>query len=412
MSIKNLIKSSLLSLKANKLRVFLTMIGIIIGISSVVVVLSIGDGLKAHVSESTGKVDANKVNLSFSPDNQDQPLSSIQPFTENDIYDLKHLDGIQKVERPKSEIPFGISTGLYGEVSLLGKQVLISLKAYDNDDTSMNFLGNKKSNKVVFGRYFQKSDVKNDVIVLTYDNAKKLFDDPKLAIGKAVEFNQTMFEVIGVLEKTDSLFDPNDDLVQQSSIDRINQLENKDNKDNITELDVFIYPQYNFDEVSENIKDLLNENHPNIGGTYEVFNSGDLTKVFSKIISSLTMFVTLITAISLFVGGIGVMNIMYVSVTERKREIGIRRAIGATPNAIMLQFLFEAMFVTLMGGLLGILTGFILSQIAGVFMPFKPILTIKTFIGSSFTSIIVGIIFGIIPAYKASRLDPIKAIYN
>lgn len=157
---------------------------------------------------------------------------------------------------------------------------------------------------------------------------------------------------------------------------------------------------------------MLQENHPEIHGTYDVFNPGSITEAFTKIISSITMFITLITAISLFVGGIGVMNIMYVSVTERKREIGIRRAIGATPNSIMLQFLFEAMFVTLIGGLLGILIGFVLSQIAGMFMPFKPVVTIKTFIGASATSVIVGIIFGIIPAYKASRLDPIKAIYN
>jgi len=124
------------------------------------------------------------------------------------------------------------------------------------------------------------------------------------------------------------------------------------------------------------------------------------------------MFITLITAISLFVGGIGVMNIMYVSVTERKREIGIRRAIGATPNSIMLQFLFEAVFVTLLGGLIGILVGFLLSQFAGLFMPFKPVITIKSFIGASSTSVVVGVVFGIIPAYNASKLDPIKAIYN
>ena len=101
MSIENLIKSSLLSLKANKLRVFLTMIGIIIGISSVVVVLSIGDGLKEQVSKTTGKVNANKVTVSFYSESPEADLSSVEPFIENDIYDLKHIDGVEKVEKPK-----------------------------------------------------------------------------------------------------------------------------------------------------------------------------------------------------------------------------------------------------------------------------------------------------------------------
>ena len=98
-----------------------------------------------------------------------------------------------------------------------------------------------------------------------------------------------------------------------------------------------------------------------------------MVKEMNAMISSITAFIALITAISLLVGGIGVMNIMYVSVTERRREIGIRRAIGATPNSIMIQFLFEAIFVTLIGGLIGILIGFVLSQLVGLFLPFSPI---------------------------------------
>lgn len=410
MSIKNLIKSSLLSIKANKLRVFLTMIGIIIGISSVVVVLSIGDGLKAEVSKTTGKVNANKVNVTFYPENFDEDISSIDPFIDNDIYDLKKVDGVEKVEKPKDDESFGFGEGVYGNVNFLDKNTTIKSEAYDGEST--NLFGSKKSDKVAYGRYFEKSDIKNDVIVLTYENAKKLFDDPKLAIGKVINLNGTMFEIIGVSEKSGSIFSPTDDLIQQTSIDRINDIRNKEKGNEITSLDIFISPGYDFDTVSENVKEALKSNHPDLPGTYEIFNPGSITEEFTKIISSITMFITLITAISLFVGGIGVMNIMYVSVTERKREIGIRRAIGATPNSIMLQFLFEAMFVTLLGGLVGILIGFILSQLAGMAMPFKPVVTIKTFIGASSTSVIVGIIFGIIPAYKASRLDPIKAIYN
>ena len=106
------------------------------------------------------------------------------------------------------------------------------------------------------------------------------------------------------------------------------------------------------------------------------------------------------------------MNIMYVSVSERKREIGIRRAIGAKPISILLQFLFEAIIVTGMGGIIGILFGYLFSKLVSNFLPFSAVLSVGSFIGATLTSVIVGIIFGIIPALKASKLDPIKAIYN
>lgn len=410
MSIKNLIKSALLSLKANKLRVFLTMIGIIIGISSVVVVLSIGEGLKVQVSKTTGETNTNKVNVTFYPTNFGEDISSIKPFDEEDLYNLEKIDGIEKVEKAKQEDMMGMGDGIYSEASFLGKTASINASAYDSENSGP--FPSKKTEDVLDGRYFEKSDIENDVIILTYENAKALFEEPKAAIGKAININGTMFEIIGVLEKAEGIFSLGGDLVQKSSIDRINNPENENQDENITSLDVYILPEHDFESVTEEVKSILEDAHPEIDGTYEVFSPGAITEAFTKIISSITMFITLITAISLFVGGIGVMNIMYVSVTERKREIGIRRAIGATPNSIMLQFLFEAVFVTLLGGLIGILVGFLLSQFAGLFMPFKPVTTIKSFIGASSTSIIVGIIFGMIPAYNASKLDPIKAIYN
>jgi putative ABC transport system permease protein len=321
------------------------------------------------------------------------------------------VDGVEKVEEPKAEEESNFGGLDFANVSFLDKTTRLIYGAYDDESSSL--FGAKKSDKVAYGRYFEKSDIKNDVIVLTHENAKKLFDDPKLSIGKVIKLNGTMFEIIGVLEeKQKSIFSYNQDFIQQASIDRVNDIINKEKGNKITSLDISISPGYDFDTVSENVKEALKKNHPDVPGEYEINNPGAQMEEFNSMVSSITMFITLITAISLFVGGIGVMNIMYVSVTERKREIGIRRAIGATPNSIMLQFLFEAMFVTLLGGLVGILIGFILSQLVGMAMPFKPVVTIKTFIGASSTSIIVGIIFGIIPAYKASRLDPIKAIYN
>ncbi|MEF9991619.1 MAG: ABC transporter permease [Romboutsia sp.] len=404
MSLKNLIKGALINLKANKVRVFLTMLGIIIGISSVIVVLSIGDGLKANVISTTGETKANKINIGFYPNNYDQDISTLNPFRESDFTNLNKIEGVEKAEKPDAlDLSEIVNDSISGEGKYLNKSSNIFAISH-GDSFSYPELAS--------GRYFESFDTANDVIVLKYETAKDFFATPEDAIGKALSIDSTMFEVIGVLRETDDIFSTDEDLVQQSSIDRITNVDIIQTNDTLSDIDIFISPGYDFDIVIANVIKSLEELHPQIDGNYEAYKASDVTKAFDSIISSITLFVSLITSISLFVGGIGVMNIMYVSVTERKREIGIRRAIGATPRDILLQFLLEAIFVTLIGGLLGIFFGFVLSQIAGLFMPFKPVLTIKSFIGASSVSIIVGIIFGIIPALKASKLDPIKAIYN
>ena len=306
MSAINLIKTAIASLKFHKLRTFLTMIGIIIGISSVVTILSVGDGLKAYVLESSQETNANKINITFKPDNFDANMSLLEPFTKSDMNGIKEIKGVKDVKP---------SQGFMGIMSFSSSQ----LQYFDKNQFAM------------LGSY----DGKNEKV--EYVDKKEVYKD---------------------------------------------------------------------------IEKYLMANHPNIGGKYEMQDPEEVTKAFEKIIGGLTKFIAFITGISLLVGGIGVMNIMYVSVSERKREIGIRRAIGAKPKSILLQFLFEAVLVTLIGGLIGILLGYLISKVAGAFLPFKPILTMSTFVGATLVSIIEGVVFGIIPAYNACKLDPIKAIYR
>ena len=159
----------------------------------------------------------------------------------------------------------------------------------------------------------------------------------------------------------------------------------------------------------------LKTNHVSLAGEYKLQDSSEEIEILTTIIGAITTFVSAITGIALFVGGVGVMNIMYVSVTERKREIGIRRAIGAKPRTILFQFLFEAIIVTGVGGIIGIALGYIFGSIVSTFIPiegFKALLTAITLIGSASISVLVGVIFGIIPARNASKMDPIKAIYQ
>jgi putative ABC transport system permease protein len=393
MSVANLIKTAISSLKSHKLRSFLTMIGIIIGISSVVTILSIGNGLKREVVQSSEDTSANKINIYFQPDNMGADYSLIEPFTKSDLNSITRIEGVQKVEAAQGSLA-GMSFVL-SDISYFDKQTMIILDTYE-----------KKSLNILHGRIMNEAEDNRRLIVLDYNTAVTMFENPEEALGKGVNLNGTYYEVIGVLAEA-GMFS----LTGSYSYISEESKESMGTAEIISSIDVYINPDVDKEAVFEEVVAELEKNHPNIQGEYELQDPQAITKVFEKIIGGLTAFIAIITGISLFVGGIGVMNIMYVSVSERKREIGIRRAIGAKPKSILLQFLFEAIFITGIGGLLGILFGYLFSQIVGIFVPFAPVLTIGSFIGSTLTSVIVGVVFGIIPASKASKMDPIKAIY-
>ncbi|SKA85117.1 putative ABC transport system permease protein [Clostridium sp. USBA 49] len=393
MSIINLIRTSIYSLKSHKLRVFLTMIGIIIGISSVVTILSIGDGLKAEVNKSVEDTSANKINVYFESENMGADLTLIEPFNKTDAYYLKKVAGVEKVEASQGFAGISFTSG---QINFFDKNVTVMLDSYDG----------KKLN-IKYGRSFKENENSSKLIVLNFEAAKSLFDSPEKAIDRAVSINGTNYEVIGVLGEVGAF-----SLTGTSSYISKTAKEEMNSDTNISSLDIYIKTGEDKSKVFEDIKKELIQQHPNLKGEYKLQDPQAITKAFEKIIGGLTAFIALVTGISLFVGGIGVMNIMYVSVSERKREIGIRRAIGAKPKSILLQFLFEAILVTGTGGLIGIICGFLFGKIVGIFLPFPPVLTVGSFLGSTLTSVLVGIIFGIIPAVNASKMDPIKAIYR
>ncbi|SHI48816.1 putative ABC transport system permease protein [Clostridium amylolyticum] len=393
MSIINLLKTSLYSLKAHKLRVFLTMIGIIIGISSVTTILSIANGFKIEIKKSMAETKANKIKIGFTADNKITDISLIQPFTKNDIANIKKVDGVEKVE--VSKISGELVTTTVG-ATYFDRNSAVLVEDYEN-----------KMINVKYGRSFNKGDASKKLLVLTNEAAVSLFDSPENAIGHGVEISGYNYMVIGILEQTNKF----SIMGNSSYISNYTPSDVNENKP-IDGLDVYIEPGSNKDKTFEDAKRMLMQYHPNLKGSYKLQEPEGMTKAFDKIIGGLTAFLAFITGISLFVGGIGVMNIMYVSVSERKREIGIRRAIGAKPKSILLQFLFEATIVTGAGGLIGILLGYFIGKVAGKFLPFPPVLTVASFLGATLTSVLVGIIFGIIPAINASKLDPIKAIYK
>ena len=410
---KNLLRSSLANLKGHKLRVFVTLLWIIMGITSVILVSSIGNGLKKEVTDSVYKINPNKTRIFFNPTNPSMVNMGVymKPFENKDLEELSFVSGVEKIGPSKDD--FSIGNMYYGDMIFDKKSTYLDTTEFKSDMII----------KPIYGRSFSYDDENRNSIIITLQNATDLFGKPEDAIGKGVTIGSKIFEVIGVIDEssiidkgkeddTNNYYDPSYVMsyVTKNSLDSLNSQYYY--PEDIYTLDLIVSKGYTIEEVSSSVINKLYELHPDIEGTYEIDDPTEATKEIESMVSTINKFVTLITAISMFVGGVGVMNIMYVSVMERQREIGIRRAIGAKPRSILFQFLVEAVFITVLGGILGIVVGFIVVNYASNYLPFKAIPNFNSFVFASATTVITGIIFGIVPAIKASRLDPIKAIYK
>lgn len=410
----SVIKNSLINLKGHKLRVFVTLLWIIMGITSSILVSSIGNGLKKEVTDSVSRVNPNKTRIYFesSDSNMANMEAFLNPFKLEDLEELSFIEGVERIGVSKDD--FGMESMYYSDAYFDKKTTYVDIKEFKDDDKILP----------VFGRNFSYDDENRKVIIITMQNAIDLFNNPEEALGKGITINNHIYEVIGIVDENSI---KNND---ESSINNMyysdmnyiysympskafNDLMNQFSyPQEIYSLDLVVSKGYDMYEVSGNVVNKLYELHPDISGSYNIDDPTEEAKELESMISTINKFVTLITAISMFVGGVGVMNIMYVSVMERQREIGIRRAIGAKPLDILIQFLVEAIFITVLGGIIGIVIGFIVVNYASNYLPFKAIPNINSLMFASVTTVVTGTIFGIVPAIKASKLDPIKAIYK
>ena len=410
----SIIKSSLINLKGHKLRVFVTLLWIIMGITSSILVSSIGNGLKKEVTDSVSRVNPNKTRIYFesSDSNMANMETFLNPFKLEDIDELSFIEGVERIGASKDD--FSMGSMYYSDAYFDKKTTYVDIKEFNGDDKIVP----------VFGRSFSYDDDNRKVIIITMQNAIDLFNAPEEALGKGITINNHIYEVIGVIDEKSirNNAESNVDNMYYGDMNYIysympskafNDLMNQFSyPQDIYSLDLVVSKGYDMYEVSNNVINKLYELHPDINGSYNIDDPTEATKELESMVSTINKFVTLITAISMFVGGVGVMNIMYVSVMERQREIGIRRAIGAKPLDILIQFLVEAIFITILGGIIGIVIGFIVVNYASNYLPFKAIPNINSLLFASVTTVVTGTIFGIVPAIKASKLDPIKAIYK
>ena len=394
MSIVENFVMALSSLKAHKMRSMLTMLGIIIGVSAVIIVVAIGQGGEAMLkSEIVGP--GNTVELFYQPSDEEiQSNPNIiyeAAFNQEDIRVLENLSGVKRVVASSSEV----SKVNYKQETADGSVVGINDAYLDLNDLD-----------VASGRSFTSADFLGGarVAFASHTLQEELFDG-KSPIGEVIRIGTQPVEIIGVLEKSTGLLAF--DTVQVYM--PFNTWKTVFGKNDVTSI---LLQAENTDQLNATGKKAaakLNSIH-NTEESYQVINMEEIAQAIGQITRIMTLIIGSVAGISLVVGGIGVMNIMLVSVTERTREIGIRLALGATRRQILTQFLIESITLTLIGGVLGIFLGWIVVTLISLFAGLPSLISWQVVLGGVVFSMTIGIVFGILPANKASKMNPIESL--
>lgn len=411
-----LLKNSIENLKGHKLRLIVAFIWIITGITSVVFVSSVGNAMSQVFKQSFQTIDSKTAIVYFESADSNTNESLLTPFLSSDLQELQTVEGVEKIKSSNKPLTDVIS---FGDENLYNGNV-----SYFNQNTSASFASSLTHKyKVVKGRALNASDAGKKVVVIDTFTKETLFEksDP---IGKGITIGRLNFEVVGVCD-ADTVYDPVDkkfrkkgsfDNVPPYSVvpnDMYNFLSGKNIKTGaINYISVTVKDGFDIPTVAKGVANKMSELHPKLEGEYKVRDQNTIQKSTEAMTKGIDKFVLVITIVAMFVGGIGIMNIMYVSVMERSKEIGIRRALGAKPSTIMYQFLVESVFITSCGGVLGIIVGYAVTIYSKNIMPFRPIPSFNSFLYSFLAIVITGIVFGLVPAHKASKVDPIKIIYK
>lgn len=393
-------RSSLKAILKNRKRSILTMIGIIIGIASVIAIISLGRGFeKETIKNLTADNGENiSVNVSFIPEDSNMYGSNLEMISKRDMQQIAEIEGVKSVDYPKNDTNF-----IYKEMMIRGKK----------ENKQIEFMKNSQKEPIL-GRNLTASDNEslNKVAVIDQETAKQLFDQSKNALGRGVEIDGQIFNVVGVYKgiKLASMFSmPESNILVPQKTYR--QYFGNDADKDTSSIVVMIEQGYTPNEVTTKVvKKLQDSGTMKDVGDYQVFDMALLTDGIGSILRTLTYFISAIAGISLFIAGVGVMNMMYISVSERTQEIGIRRAMGATAKAIKTQFLLEGVTLTLIGGLIGYILGIIFASIIAKFLDFSVSFDLFTILLAVGVSTGIGLIFSVMPASAAAKKDLIDIL--
>jgi putative ABC transport system permease protein len=393
---------ALRALRRNKMRSMLTALGIIIGVASVVAMVAVGNGAQARITSQVSALGQNLLTVfagSKKSGGVNSGLGSASAIT------LADAEAIQR------EVP---------DVAAVSPEVSVTAQAIASGrNWSTTVVGESQDYlrirdwKLAAGSMFNESDIRSaaKIAVIGSKTANELFG-PLNPVGQSVRIKNIPFTIIGLLEskgagmgganQDDRILIPYTTAMKRLTGDRY-----------LRSVNVELRSSDRMDIAQQQITSLLRQRHRLISDQsddFNIFNQKEIADTVNSISKIITLLLGSIAGISLVVGGIGIMNIMLVSVTERTREIGIRIAVGAQPGDIRLQFLIEAVTLSLLGGLIGVLCGVGASHLVGTFADFKAVVSSGSIILAFGVSSVIGIFFGFYPAHKAAALDPIMAL--
>lgn len=402
MLFKESVRIALDALTANKLRTILTMLGIIIGVGAVIAMVSVGLGVRQNITNSISSLGSNMLIVMPGSSNTGGLRSAAGSRTT-----LKYEDAVAIKSKVKN-IDY-VSPTVRRSFQVVNGNQNWNTTVYGVTPEYMPI----RSLAVSAGSFITQDDLtkRQRVAVIGTTVASNLYGS-KNPVGLNIRVNNQPYKVIGVLESKgqSSMGQDQDDVV---IIPLTTAMERLLGITYVQSVNIQVSSQDKMNRVQGDVESLLRQRHRITGGKEDDFNVRNMTSLMETVnetTSMLTLFLGSVAAISLLVGGIGIMNIMMVSVTERTREIGIRKALGATYKAIMTQFLIESVVIGVIGGLIGIGFGCAASELISRFGGFNTVITISPILLSFSFSVGIGLFFGIYPARKAALLDPIEAL--
>jgi len=399
------IKMALGSIKNAKWRSLLTMLGVIIGVVSVVTTVSLGEGVKKQIEQQINQRGNDLITIlpgrQVERDKKGE-IISFNPFsTEGAVLTEDDFQTILKVSGVKLAAPFSRVSGIAEANDREYSGQIIA--TYGDVPDLLN-------QKVEFGAFFQEKDASKDFAVIGRRVAEQLFQE-NVPVGKTLTIRGQAFVVRGVFEEFENALPliANGDYNNAIFIPYERGKELMSGNANIYQILVKPDPGHPVKEVNQNLHNALLTSHAG-QQDFTILQPEETLALANNLLNLLTTLIAGIAAISLIVGGIGIMNIMLVSVTERTAEIGIRKAVGATNRQILRQFLTEAMVLSIVGGLLGVLISLVVNFGLRILTDLQPVITLPVVAIACVAALAIGVIFGVMPALKAAHKDPIEAL--